>query len=71
MNLLLLNFLGKNEMHEFDIVEIEFAISRNRERERKGSENWIRFSEAGWFSDIAGGGSRAVLISLLKLIIEE
>ena len=23
------DFLGKNEMHEFDIVEIEFAISRN------------------------------------------
>ena len=49
----------------------ETERERERERERKGSENWIRFSEAGWFSDIAGGGSRAVLISLLKLIIEE
>ena len=26
---LIQDFLGKNEMHEFDIVEIEFAISRN------------------------------------------
>ena len=26
---LIQDFLGKNEMHEFDIVEIEFAICRN------------------------------------------
>ena len=30
---LIQDFLGKNEMHEFDIVEIEFAIWRNWERE--------------------------------------
>ena len=48
---------------------MQFLETEVERRER--SENWIRFSEAGWFSDIAGGGSRAVLISLLKLIIEE
>ena len=32
---LIQDFLGKNEMHEFDIVEIEFAISRNWKRERE------------------------------------
>ena len=36
---LIQDFLGKNEMHEFDIVEIEFAISRNWKRERE-REKW-------------------------------
>ena len=47
-------------------------VETERVRERERSENWIRFIArlVLWFSDIAGGGTRAVLISLSKLIIE-